>query len=158
MEVLSEPIRVANAAEPRAYEAEVFNFLLANKKCLGINSIFKFKALLVDGALELVDGQRLAVEVKFRMNWEKACQAEWQFRHFLKRHKAIAGPVNGGLVFFEEFSGDWKRYGGRLLENGWNNWYRSYSEVDGFRVDLLRLCMGKLESFPLADAINAKIE
>jgi hypothetical protein len=126
----------------------VFNFLLANQVTLGIKSVLKFTALLVDGAIELLDGKRLTVEIKYRMNWEKACQAEWQFRHFLKTVEAKDNPVNGGLVCFEEFSGDWKRQvKRRLLENGWNHWYRSHSEVDGFRLGLLRFCGGSLESF-----------
>ncbi len=151
MEVVSEPIGAANAAEPRAYEAEVFNFLLANKKCLGINSIFKFKALLVDGALELVDGQRLAVEVKFRMNWMKACQAEWQFRNFLKRDAAREVRLSGGLVFFAEFTGDWnKKAALKRCEDGWNRWYSGHHEVNGLRLDLLRLRGGELEGYPEA--------
>jgi len=54
-----------------------FNFLLANKVSLGIKAVLKFTALLLDGAVELVDGRRLAVEIKYRMNWEKACVAGW---------------------------------------------------------------------------------
>jgi hypothetical protein len=95
------------------------------------------------------------------MNWEKACQAEWQLRHFLKRSEAKDNPVSSGLVFFEEFSGDWKRQVKcRFLENGWNHWYRGHSEVDGFRLDLLRLCREKLECFHAAsaEAIKVKIE
>src|SRR5689334_22613077 len=99
----------ATGEKPTAkYEAKVFNFLFTNKESLGIKSVMKFTALLVDGAVELTDGKRLTVEIKFRMNWAKACQAEFQFRNFLKRHSA-SYPVSGGLVFFEEFSGDWSK-------------------------------------------------
>src|SRR5207245_866372 len=82
---LSAPIQPNTEKAHGQYEANVFNFLLANKEPLGIKAVMKFTALLVDGAVELVDGKRLTVEVKFRMNWEKACQAEWQFRTFMKR-------------------------------------------------------------------------
>src|ERR1700682_3284505 len=84
MEALSTPILPKSEKPFDKYEAEVFNYLVANKKALGIKTITKFTALLVDGAVELVCGKRLSVEVKFRMNWEKACQAEWQFRNFLR--------------------------------------------------------------------------
>jgi hypothetical protein len=155
VEILSEPIQGKSEKPYDQYEAEVFNFLLAkpNKEELGIKSVMKFTALLVDGAVELMDGKRLTVEIKFWMNWEKACQAEWQFRTFLKRTDRRPFPVDGGIVFFEEFSGDWKRQARcRFIENGWSNWYRGYSEVEGFRVDLLRLRGGKLDAFPMVDA------
>ena len=91
---------------PLVYEDEVFNFLLGNAKALAIAKVLRFNALLVDGAVELANGQRLAVEIMYKMNWRKACQAEWQFRNFLKRPEAAQGPVVGGLVFFNAFNED----------------------------------------------------
>jgi hypothetical protein len=156
---LSGPIQPNTEKAHGQYEADVFNFLLANKEPLGIRVVMKFTALLLDGAVELIDGRRVTVEVKFRMNWEKACQAEWQFRNFLKRTDARPFPVAGGIVVFEEFSGDWTRQAAcRLLENGWSHWYRGHAEVDGFRLDLLRLRAGKLEAFPIADALVEKLK
>ena len=49
------------------FESDVFKVLLTNKEVLGIRSINKFKNLLVDGGVELMDGKRRAVEVKLRM-------------------------------------------------------------------------------------------
>ncbi len=156
---LSAPIEPNTQKAHGQYEADVFNFLLANKEPLGIKAVMKFTALLVDGAIELIDGRRLTVEVKYRMNWEKACQSEWQFRTFMKRTDVRPFPVDGGVVVFEEFSGDWVRQAARrLLENGWSQWYRGHAEVDGVRVDLLRLRDGKLEGFPIADPIVEKIK
>lgn len=156
---LSAPIHANTEKADGQYEAEVFNFFLANANLLGIKAVMKFQALVVDGAVELIDGRRLTVEVKFRMNWEKACQAEWQFRTFMKRTGVKPFPVGGGIVVFEEFSGDWSRQAARrLLENGWSHWYRGHADVDGLRLDLLRLQSGKLEGFPIADAIVEKIK
>ena len=119
----------------------------------------KFSALLVDGALELADERRLAVEIKSRMSWSEACVAEHEFRNFLKRTERRPFPVDGGIVFFGECSGHWsERPASQLIENGWNNWYRSHREVEGFRFDLLRLCSGKLEGFPLVDALLAEAQ
>jgi hypothetical protein len=155
-ETLSAPIRAKSEKPHDKYEAAVFNFLLNNREVLGIKSVSKYTALLVDGAVELIDGRRLTIEIKFRMNWTKACQAEYQFRNFLKRH-AYAHPATGGIVFFEEFSGDWDRQPKcRHWKNGWNHWYQSHSEVDGFHVDLLRLQKDKLEGFPLARREDSK--
>ncbi len=151
VQILSAPIHARSEKPQDQYETEVFNFLLAkpNQEELGIKKVMKFTALLVDGAVELMDDKRLTVEIKFCMNWLKACQAEWQFRRFLKRIDRRPFAVDGGIVFFEEFSGDWKRRGGgRLFENGWSHWYRGHSEVEGLRLDLLRRRDGKLEGFP----------
>jgi len=95
-------------ARHSTYEIEVFNFLHGNKDALGIRSVTRSKNRIVDGQIVLSDGRRLVVECKLRMNWLKACQSEWQFRHFLKRIDAggASGPVGGAIIFFEEFSGD----------------------------------------------------
>ncbi|MSQ96763.1 MAG: hypothetical protein EXR98_19715 [Gemmataceae bacterium] len=106
---LSAPILPRTNKADGQYEAEVFNLLLANKVSLGIKTVMMFTALRVDGAVELIDGRRLIVEVKFRMNWEQACKAEWEFRTFMKRTDVRPFPVDGGLVVFDEFSGDWAR-------------------------------------------------
>ena len=136
---------------PAAYEIDVFNFLLAHKESLGISELSRFRALLVDGELRLSDGRRLALEIKYRMNWTKACQAGWQFSQFLKTREAKERPVDGGLVFFEEFSGDWaSKSRNRLLEVGWSRWYGGHSQVERLRIDLLRLRNGVYESFPAA--------
>jgi hypothetical protein len=147
--VLSAPTSSNSTKAWGAYEDEVFNFLLANCEPLGLANILTFRSLLMDGAVEFADGRRLALEIKYRMNWEKACQAEWQFRNFLKRPEAEQGPVVGGLVFFEDFSADWKRKpASRTLENGWNYWYEGHCEVEGLPLHLVRLRAGQLDAFP----------
>jgi hypothetical protein len=146
---LGAPATRPSSDVPRAYEDEVFNFLLGNAEALGIASVLHFKSLLVDGAVEFADGRRLAVEIKYRMNWKKACQAEWQFRNFLKRPEAAQGPVVGGVVFFHAFNDDWVRKpASRTLENGWNYWYEGHCEVEGLPLHLVRLSDGELEVFP----------
>jgi hypothetical protein len=115
-----------SAALPRGgkraadYEAEVFNFLHANREELGIAAVKRGKNVLVDGSVELQDGRRLALEIKLVMNWEKACQAQWQFTTFLARQGTL-GPFHGGLVVFEDFSGaGWqKKAKKRPLQDGW---------------------------------------
>lgn len=153
---VSAPLPTNSDNAAYKYEAEVFNFLRDHKEALGIKTIFKLTAVIVDGAVELLDGKRLTLEIKLRMNWKKACQAEWQFRTFLRRHTTVTGPVNGGLVLFEEFLGDgWERQAARRrLEDGWSEWYRNHAEVDGFRLDLLRIRKGKLEGFPILDNLS----
>lgn len=157
--IMDAPIR-PNTEKPHGqYEADVFNYLLAEKKRLGIKAVMKFTARLVDGAVELFDGRRLTVEIKYRMNWEKACQAEWQFRSIVKRTDLRPFPVAGGIVVFEEFSGDWNRQAAsRLLANGWSHWYHGHADVEGCRVDLLRFRNGELVGFPVADAIVEKFK
>jgi hypothetical protein len=141
---LSAPILCPERAKlPRRFECGVFNFLLEKKDELGIETVFKFKNLFIDGAVQLVDGRRLAVEVKLRMNWSKALQAELEFRRFLLTSVAEANPVNGAIVFFESFKGaGWERKPkSRMLENGWNNWYTNYREIGGYRAG----CSGSIK-------------
>ena len=81
----------------------------------------------------------------------KACQAEWQIRHFLRvANEEKPSDRRGGIVVFEEFSADWARKSGsRALPNGWSKWYLFHASLDGVRVDLLRFRGGKLHGFPL---------
>jgi hypothetical protein len=136
VESLDSPMPAKSGKPHDQFEAAAFSHLWRNRQALGIRRVIKFTALLLDGAVELGDGRLLAVEIKFRMNWEKACQAEWQFRTFLSRADRRPFPVDGGIVLFEEFSGDWDRQPARRrLKNGWNFWYMGHAEVDGLRLD-----------------------
>jgi len=151
-----------DAKLPRKFECEVFNYLLENKDALGVETVFRFKNLFVDGAILLTDNRRLAVEVKLRMNWSKALQAESEFRRFLLTSEAKANPVSGVVVFFEEFQGDgWHRKAkSRLLENGWNHWYANYAQIEGHRADLFRLQHGAFGHYglALANSVVANVE
>jgi hypothetical protein len=134
------------------YEVEVFNHLLQNKDALGIQSVWKFTNLFLDGAIALSDKRRLAVEVKLRMNWLKACQAEWQFRNFLKRtNEAKTNRVDGALIVFEEFSGDWNKKSGKAKNLwGWEGWYLYYCDAFVAKpMVLVSLRNGKLEGYPV---------
>ena len=137
-----------------AYEAAVFNFLLSRKTSLGIAETWRCKNVRVDGLLDLNNGTRLGLEIKYRMNWEKACQANSQIRWFLNHREAKTRRLTSAIVVFEEFSGDWARKApSRFLENGWNYWYTDHHDLDGFRVDLVRLRADSFESF--FDALDA---
>jgi hypothetical protein len=154
--VLESPlVKTGLEPSPAEYERDVFNFLLAEKDSLGIKEVERFTGLRMDGAVQLADGRRLAIEIKYRMNWMKACQAGWQFSWFLKQPEAKQRPVDGGGVFFQEFAGDdWaKTMPPRLLQNGWTRWYNEHCLVDDLRLDLLRFSGGRLESF--SDALAA---
>jgi hypothetical protein len=150
-EILTSRMEMGSrTARPAVYEVEVFNFLFDNKAALGIQSVIKFTNLVVDGQVILTNGRRWVVEVKLRMNWLRQCQAEWQFRHFLRTEEAKSNPVDGAIVFFEEFSGE----GGRKAKKakhlwGWEGWYLySWHSIDGKQMHLLKLCNGKLHGYP----------
>ena len=146
--------------EPHAFEIAVFNFLLAHKEALGVKAVWRCRNVRIDGLVDLDDGRRVALEIKYRMNWEKACQACAQFGWYRTRVEANEKPLSSGLVVFEAFSGDWARRKPHwLLENGWSFFYMDHREVEGLRVDLVRLRDGMLESFPRAlAAARAKAE
>jgi hypothetical protein len=134
---------------------DVFNFLFENRGALGIENVLVFKNLLLDGAIVLTNGHRLGLEIKLRMNWEKACQAEWEFRNFLKRPEAKNNSIAGGIVVFEEFSADWQRlFKVRDFRNGWSHWYYGHSQVEGLQIDLLQFDGKKFEGFPEDNLAN----
>lgn len=146
-----------NVRLSRKYEFDVFNFLWAERKALGIDTVFKFENLFIDGALLLSDGRRLAVEIKLRMNWQKACQAGWQLKQFFtKTDEAKAHNYVRAVVIFEELQGDgWhKRAQCRILPDGWNHWYMYHALIEGRRVDLFRVKDRVLEHYHAAFAVS----
>ncbi len=106
--------------EPAVFEHAVFGYLFDHKGQLSIRAVLRARALRVDGLVELDDGRRIAVEVKYRLNWAKATQALRQIEWF-HEHPDV-GSVDGGLVFFEEFSGDWARPISKTAPNGQAGW------------------------------------
>lgn len=144
-----------------AYEDEVFAFLDERRVKLGIDRVERFKNLRVDDAIVLCNQRRLAIEIKLRMNMARACIAGWQFQKFLRISET---KVDGGIVFFEEFSGDWAQRPTppRLLEKGWSFWYATdpdcgHSIVDGLRLDLFRIRGERLSDFDV-EMIERKAE
>lgn len=138
-------------ARHATFEIDVFNFLLDNKNALGIRSVTRFTNTLVDGALVLTNGKRLVIEVKLRMNWLKACQSGWQFTQFVKTTtQAKTNRVDGAIVVFEEFSGDWDRKSRKAKNKwGWEGWYLGHFDiVEGKPIHLLSLCDDRLEGYP----------
>src|SRR5207244_3643111 len=139
----------ARTTTPAAFEHQVLTYLIKHREILGIVRVFQAENLFVDGGLALDDGRFLAVEIKYRMNWLKACDAGWQFVAFTRRREAWQYRPVGGIVFFEEFSADWAktmpRQGG--VERGWAHWYDTHAVLPGhktFRLDLIRFRQGKL--------------
>jgi len=133
---------------PYEFERSVMTFLFDHRRPLGIAHVFQAKNLLVDGGLALEDGCFIAVEIKYRMNWPKACQTGWQFGEFTRSPEARQYRPVAGIVFFGEFSGDWARLRGQT-ERGWLNWYAGHVSLPGdeaFRVDLVRFRHGQLET------------
>ncbi len=135
--------------QPAAFEAKAFNFLLAKKHSLGIARLLRCKNARIDGLIELEDGCRVGLEIKYRMNWEKACQACAQMA-FYQRHFAGDQKLDSGLVVFERFSADWarKKTAGSPVEIGWSHWYLEHHDAEGLRMDLARIQDDNFESLP----------
>jgi hypothetical protein len=145
---LTAPPVSGRTAIPDQFERTVLTFLIEQRQTLGVARLFHAENLLVDGALALDDGRFLAVEIKYRMNWLKACQTGWQFGQFTRMPESRQYRPVGGIVFFEEFSGDWARRLGQI-ERGWANWYADHAALPGddtFRLDLVRFRQGRLET------------
>jgi hypothetical protein len=150
-EVLTERIRPGSRiARSSTYEIEVFNHFWGCREDLSIRQIVRFRNRLLEGEITLSDGRRLLLEIKLRMGWLKACQAEYQVRSYLRRYNADNKPVDGAIVVFEEFSGDWNKKKGEAKNLwGWEAWYLHHAYgIDGIRMDLLRLRNGELTGYP----------
>jgi hypothetical protein len=83
------------------------------------------------------------------MNWERACQAEWQFRQYLKRIAPDPSRVSGAIVIFQEFSGDWKKpTSSSQNEWGWETWYLHHHDVEGKPLHLVMFADAGLQGYP----------
>jgi len=139
---------------PSKFEKDVFNFLFQNKNELGIYKIYQLKNSSIDGLMTLDDGRSIAMEIKYRMGWEKACQANHQFEQFFRIAPEIVEKYNPqiGVVFFNEFSMDFKRRPKKYKNvYGWNYWYYYHNYLPGredFKIHLIRFSDGKLSGYP----------
>ena len=96
---ITQPIKANFNQAFREYENEVFNFLLAKRSVLKIREIYQFKNCIIDGEIVTECDQVVPIEIKYRMNWLKACQAEWQLARFANSHNHDA-VISNGIVFF----------------------------------------------------------
>jgi hypothetical protein len=93
----------------------------------------------MDGELQLIDGTVVAVEIKLRMNWLKACQSGYQLSEYLSKSNPSGRPIKAGIVFFEQFSGDWARLVRSCsTERGWLKWYRNHHKIRDVDYHLVR--------------------
>lgn len=145
-EEILEPSSAVSAVAHYTYEREVLTFLFNNRHRLGIEKLYRFKNQSLDGELILQNGASVPFEIKFRMNWLKACQANWQFARFT----TLTGRdhCDTGIVFFEEFSGDWAVTAkSRSIPNGWIRWYKEHYKLHGLNFHLVKLCNGQIETY-----------
>ena len=100
------------------------SFIFMRIERYGIEKIYIFKNMVVDGALRLDSGKIILLEIKFRLDWFKVCNARVEFQRFLKekrvqeyftKHISKKSP-EGALIIFDSFSGDW-------IGKGWSNFY-----------------------------------
>ena len=118
-------------AEYAKFEKRVFIHLYENRERYGIEKIYIFKNMVVDGALRLDNGKIILLEAKFKLNWFKVCNARVEFQRFLKEervqkyfteHISKKSP-EGALIIFDSFSGDW-------IGKGWSNFYEEENILD----------------------------
>jgi hypothetical protein len=91
--------RSANTV-PDKFELETFQFLYQNRRELGIRKSYQLKNASIDGLIILDDSQSVAIEIKYRMNWLKACQTGWQLEKFLRTD--IGDEYNPKMGFFAQ--------------------------------------------------------
>jgi len=118
-------VRAAGRSTTDRFEAQVFRFLVIYQRQLGLREVRRFKNQLIDGALVLTNGTRVALEVKYQLGWDTACRSNWQIEWFLRRHPRERSHYRYGLVIFGAFGGDWRTVRVRHARAaGWDHWYR----------------------------------
>ena len=114
----------AYKAEYKKFERKVFIHLFDNRGRYGIDKIYVFRNMVVDGAVKLESGKVILLEIKFVLNWLADCNARIEFHRFLRekrvqdyftQHISKEAPEEAWIVF-DHFSGDWQR-------KGWDNFY-----------------------------------
>ena len=129
---------------PYEFENRVISFLWDNRRRYEIDELVRFRNSSVDGAIKSKDNN-IPFEIKYRMNWLKACQAIWQFNQF---RRLSSTPFSTGIVFFRSFSADWTRSPrSSTIPNGWRNWYSDHATSERFTVHLVRLEDARLETY-----------
>ena len=133
----------------KEYEDDVLRFLIDKKDELGIEQVYRYENSSVDGRIKLKDGRLIDIEIKYRMDWMKACQANWQFMHLIKERNEKFGTASNGIVFFEEFSGDWAKKEKKFtVENGWIHWYVDHYDLKVIKVNLIQCVNGNFKLYP----------
>ena len=127
----------------KGYEDDVLRYLIDKKVELGIEQVYRYANSSLDGRVKLKDGRLIDIEVKYRMDWLKACQASWQFNHLMKERNDKFGAATNGIIFFEEFSGDWADMEKtHTIEKGWIHWYVDYYNRGEININLIQLQNG----------------
>ncbi len=142
-------VEVRGKRPANLFEARVFRFLVRNHRALGLREVHRFKNQMIDGALVLTTGARVALEIKYRVGWDTACRSHWQIETFLAARPRGRRPYPYGVVIFGAFGGDWARARhGRAV--GWDHWYRGYASLRGrsIRIALVQFATGGLRPYP----------
>lgn len=121
------------------FQAAVLWHLFRHRRQLKLVEVWSFRYAMIDGAIVDASGDAMAVEVKLRMNWTKACQAGWQIDYFFNRKWQWKEGTNwprprrwvGGLVICGEFQGSGWDLHPRGLEwcLGWDRWFQEHDRL-----------------------------
>ena len=142
------------------FEKDVFTFLFKNKSKLGIDKLFRIYNCRIDGALKLRDrSEFVLLEIKYRLNWFKACNARIEFQlfnnHFVNKLTFIdRNEIHSGLIIFEEFSGDWKKQAKKRKRK--NGWYLFYEEENFLKSNDFKIDIGQFKDNKLRTVNNNK--
>lgn len=152
------PPRLSGGADLE-FEVTVFNYLLNNKRELGISNVYRLKAACADGLLRLDTGEMVLLEIKYALGWEKSCQARIQFERFINEviyfdrfaskctHAELKAYIpRNGIIVFHHFSSDWNKPRKDREECGWVYFYEEEQVLNKslIRTDILQLVDQKL--------------
>jgi hypothetical protein len=155
----AEVVRAHGPTPMDRFEAQVFRFLVASRRVLGLREVHRFQNQLLDGALVLTNGARVVLEVKYRLGWDTACRSNWQIESFLRRHPRERRRYRYGLVIFGAFSGDWAR-ARHGMPAGWDHWYRGHAGFHGrgIRIGLAQFVTDELLPYQRVHVPSERVE
>lgn len=117
----------------QAFEEEVFSYLYVLETHRKLKAVYPFENMCVDGAIKLTNDKAIILEIKHSLGWLRACNARVQIQRLRKDvnmwnyfTSKVAKNIDGALIVFKEFSGDWKHSwldGRSKFQKGWHQFY-----------------------------------
>jgi hypothetical protein len=92
---MPQDVKTRGTSVTDLFEARVFRFLVTHYRELGLREVWRFNNQLIDGALVLSNGMRVALEVKYQLGWDTACRSNCRssgFSDAIRENGATTAP------------------------------------------------------------------
>jgi hypothetical protein len=156
-----QPIQDGEVKRRTEFEQEVFRYFYYHKEEQGIDAIYPFINMYVDGALKLKNRKAITLEIKHSLNWFKACNARVEIQRLQKYPKQwnfftekVSKKLDGALVVFKEFNADWRR---KRQNDKWEDGWYFYEEEAAIGIPTIPIIIAQLTQERLEFGILTEI-